>query len=57
LDLSAPHIGFVVASYAVSSAAILVLAISSFVKLRGKERILKELELADRRQGGTDNEP
>jgi hypothetical protein len=43
LDLSAPHIGFVIASYVVSGAAIASLVFVTLAKLRAQERKLADL--------------
>jgi heme exporter protein CcmD len=51
LDLSAPHIGFVIAAYAVSGAAIVGLVVSTLVKLRVQEKKLADLQRHDKRRG------
>jgi heme exporter protein CcmD len=56
LDLSAPHTGFVVASYVVSGAAIVGLVVVTLMKLKAQERKLVELQrLGKRRSGAGDD--
>jgi heme exporter protein CcmD len=56
VDLSAPHTGFVVASYVVSGAAIVGLVVVTLMKLRAQERKLMELQMPGRRRSGADDD-
>ena len=44
MDFSAPHVGFVIAAYALSAAVIIGLAASIGLSLRARQRELKSLE-------------
>ncbi|MDP9136659.1 MAG: heme exporter protein CcmD [Pseudomonadota bacterium] len=55
LDLSAPHTGFVVASYVVSGVTILGLVVATVVRLKAQERKLAALQRRGKRGGGADD--
>jgi heme exporter protein CcmD len=56
LDLSAPHTGFVIASYLVSAAAISGLVIATLARLRARERKLADLQMLGKGRGDSDHE-
>jgi hypothetical protein len=56
LDLSAPHIAFVIASYIVSGAAIVSLIVATVARLKATERKLAELGRLGKTRGTADDE-
>ncbi len=44
MDFAAPHMGFVVAAYAVSAAGLVALVVAIYARLRRTTRLLQSLE-------------